>query len=234
MLRLNKVNFSYGRLQVLWDISLQADDRQITAIIGGNGAGKTTILKTIIGLLKPSSGEIEFNNERIDSQPTNRIVAKGISYTPQERWLFSRMTVNENLQLGAYLKGPRHDLQKTLLDVYELFPVLKSRGTQMAGTLSGGERQMLIIGRALMSKPKLLMLDEPSFGLAPLVVEKMFDTVRRLQEKKLSILIVEQNVEKTLEIADRAYLLESGNIVTTGTGIELLKSERIKKAYLGI
>ena len=234
MLKLSKVNVTLRALQVLWNVSLHARSGKITAIIGSNGAGKTTLLKTIIGLLKLTSGIIEFNNERIDGVPPYLIVEKGISYTPQERLLFPRMTVLENLQLGAYQKKARENLNDTLKEIYELFPVLKLRSKQLAGTLSGGEQQMLTIARSLMSRPKLLMLDEPSFGLAPKIAMKIFETISTLRDLGPSILLVEQNVKQTLKIADKAYLLESGRIVMEGTGKELLGNEQIKKAYLGI
>ena len=234
MLKLKEVNVKYGIFQALWDVSINVNKGEITAIVGSNGAGKTTLLKTIVGLLKPVSGIIELEGERIDKLPTHLIVEKGISLCPQERLLFPKMTVLENLQLGGYIKTVRNKIDESLKEIYKLFPILKQRSNQLAGTLSGGEQRMLAIARSLMSRPRLLMLDEPSFGLAPRIVGKIFETICTLRDGGISILLVEQNVSHTLEIADKAYVLESGRIVKEGKGIELLGNEYIKRTYLGV
>jgi branched-chain amino acid transport system ATP-binding protein len=232
MLKINKINVSYGKLQVLWDVSFEVNKGDITAIIGPNGAGKTTILRTIAGLLKPLSGSITFMNEKIDGIPPNKIVKRGISLVMEGRKLFPKMTVLENLEMGAYTKwDERFDM---LEKIFQIFPILKERKNQLAGTLSGGEQQMLAIARALMSRPKLLMLDEPSLGLAPKLVLQIFDLVKEINDNGVTILLVEQNVKHALELASRAYVLENGRIVLEGKGNELLENEYVKKAYLGI
>jgi len=232
MLKINKINVSYGKLQVLWDVSFEVNKGDITAIIGPNGAGKTTILKTIAGLLKPLSGSITFMNEKIDGISPNKIVKRGISLVMEGRKLFPKMTVLENLEMGAYTKwDERFDM---LEKIFQIFPILKERKNQLAGTLSGGEQQMLAIARALMSRPKLLMLDEPSLGLAPKLVLQIFDLVKEINDNGVTILLVEQNVKHALELASRAYVLENGRIVLEGKGNELLENEHVKKAYLGI
>lgn len=232
MLKVNKINVSYGKLQALWDVSFEVGKGDVVAIVGSNGAGKTTTLRTIAGLLKPWSGSIVFMDERIDKMPPNEIVGKGISFVMEGRKLFPKMTVLENLEMGAYTNwSKRFD---TLEWVFQLFPILKERKNQLAGTMSGGEQQMLAIARALMSRPKLLMLDEPSLGLAPKIVLQVFNLVRKINEEGVSVLLVEQNVKHALELASKGYVLENGRIVLEGRGIELLKDEHVKKAYLGI
>jgi len=210
------------------------EEGQIVAIIGSNGAGKTTILKTISGLLHPVSGSIEFEGVRIDRYPTHIVTGMGIAHVPEGRHIFSRMNVLENLYLGAYTRKSEEERKKALKHVFELFPILEERQTQRAGTLSGGEQQMLAIARGLMSRPKLLMLDEPSLGLMPMLVTKLFETIKRINEEGTTILLVEQNVREALELADRAYVLMTGNIVLEGTGKELLETDLVKKAYLGM
>jgi len=234
MLKINNLNAYYGELQVLWDVSFKVEKGEIVSIVGANGAGKTTTLNAIMGLLCKAQGEIEFLGKRIDDLPTYKRVELGISLVPEGRQLFPYMTVIENLKLGAYTKEAYSKIDDTLEEVYQLFPRLKEREKQRAGTLSGGEQQMVAIGRALMSRPKLLMLDEPSLGLAPNLVAEIFNTIKKLNEAGTSILVVEQNVHDILEIADRGYVLENGKIIMEGEGEKLLKNEYLKKAYLGI
>ena len=234
MLSVNKINVFYGDLQALWDVSLKVEKGELVALVGSNGAGKTTTLKTISGLLKPRSGSITFQGVRIDKLQSHQIVELGIVQVPEGRGLFPQMTVYENLLMGAYVKRAWDKRFETLEFVYNLFPILKERKHQIAGTLSGGEQQMLAIAKALMSRPKILMLDEPSIGLAPKLVLKVFEMIKKIHEEGVTILLVEQNVRRALEIADRAYVLETGRIVLEGTGKELLESEHVKKAYLGL
>jgi branched-chain amino acid transport system ATP-binding protein len=234
MFELNKLNVFYGDLQALWDISFKVEKGEIVVIVGSNGAGKTTILKTISGLLHPKSGMINFLDKRIDKHPPHIIVNLGIAQIPEGRHLFPYMTVLENLEVGAYTPRAREKKDQTIEWVYQLFPILKERKNQLAGTLSGGERQMLAIGRGLMSRPKLLMLDEPSLGLAPKLVLQVFDIVKKVNEEGVTILLVEQNVRHALEIANRAYVLETGKITLEGTGKKLLSSDHVKKAFLGL
>ena len=234
LLEVNGIDVFYGDLQALWGVSLKVGKGELVAIVGANGAGKTTTLRTISGLLKPRNGTISFMDERIDGAPPHRIVGRGVVQVPEGRKLFPQMTVRENLELGAYTREAWEKRSETIEWVYNLFPRLKEREKQLAGTMSGGEQQMLAIGRALMSRPKLLMLDEPSLGLAPILVLQVFDTVKRIREEGISILIVEQNVKMTLSIADRGYVLENGRIVLEGSGGELLGNPHVKKAYLGI
>ncbi len=233
MLELKGINLFYGDMQALWDVSLKVDEGKITAIIGSNGAGKTTTLNAISNLTAIRSGSIEFENERIDLLPAHKIVNLGISHIPEGRRLFPFMTVLENLMLGSFTKKAKQQRAKTLEWVFELFPILKDRRNQPAGTLSGGEQQMLAIGRGLMARPKLLMLDEPSLGLAPILVQQTFETIRRINSEGVTILFVEQNVRQTLEITHYAYVLENGKTVLEGKGKELLKKKEVKEAYLG-
>lgn len=233
MLELKQINVFHGDMQALWDVSLRAEQGKITAIIGSNGAGKTTTLNSISNLTRIRSGIILFDNERIDLLPPHKIVDFGISHIPEGRRLFPLMTVLENLILGSFNKRAKKEREKTLEWVFELFPILKERENQPAGTLSGGEQQMLAIGRGLMARPKLLMLDEPSLGLAPILVKQTFETIRRINGEGVTILFVEQNVRQTLEIAHSAYVLENGRIVLKGKGTELLKKKEVKEAYLG-
>ena len=234
LLKVNKINVFYGDLQALWDVSFEVYEGEKVVIVGANGAGKTTTLKTISGLLRPRSGTIEFMGQRIDRLPAHKIVELGIAHVPEGRRLFPKMTVLENLEMGAYTKRAREKFEDTLEWVFSIFPVLKERKNQIAGTMSGGERQMLAIARGLMSRPKLLMLDEPSLGLAPKLVLKTFEVIQRISEEGVTILLVEQNVRHALELADRGYVLETGRITLSGTGEELLNNDYVKKAYLGM
>ena len=232
MLRVQDLHVYYGAIHAVKGVSLEVADGEIVTLIGANGAGKSTVLNTISGLLKPKSGTIEFMGEMIGSMPPNKVVQRGLVQCPEGRRIFSRMTVEENLQMGAYTR-PSSELAQNLEKVYELFPRLKERQKQVGGTLSGGEQQMLAMGRAMMSQPKLLMLDEPSMGLAPLLVEQIFGIIQSLHKAGTTILLVEQNAQMALQVADRAYVLESGAITLSGLGHELLESDSIKKAYLG-
>lgn len=234
MLRVNKVNVFYGKIQVLWDVSIEVGEGEIVALIGANGAGKTTLLNTISGLIRPASGTIEFMGKRIDTLPPHQIVELGIAHIPEGGKLFTEMTVGENLDMGAFPMRAWKEKEREKSKVCEIFPRLRERQGQLARTLSGGERQMLAIARGLMSKPKLCMFDEPSYGLAPLVVREMMEIIRSLPERGISVLLVEQNVNLALEIAHRGYVLENGRIVMEGTAQELLDSELVKKAYLGM
>jgi len=228
------VHTYYGNIQALKGISLTVEKGEIVTLIGSNGAGKTTTLLTISGLMHPPSGSITFNGKDIGRMAAHDIVGLGICQSPEGRRLFPRMQVIDNLRMGAFLRKDRDGIQKDMDRVFELFPRLKERTTQLAGTLSGGEQQMLAIGRALMSKPKLLMLDEPSLGLAPILVETIFQIVREINGQGIPILLVEQNATKALEVAHRAYVLETGSIVKSGSGKELLSSPDVQRAYLGI
>ena len=231
MLQVENINVFYGNIHAIRDISFSVNDGEVVALIGANGAGKSTTLKTVSGLLPSRTGSISFLGQNIDKVPAHKRVAMGLSQVPEGRRIFLQMTVRENLQMGAFTS--KEDLKADLENVFERFPRLKERKNQIGGTLSGGEQQMLAMGRALMSHPKLLMLDEPSMGLAPILVEQIFDIIRELHKAGTTILLVEQNAEMALKIADRAYVLESGEITVTGTGKELAASDRIKKAYLG-
>jgi branched-chain amino acid transport system ATP-binding protein len=225
VLEVNKINVFYGQIQVLWDVSLKIEEKEIVALIGANGAGKTTLLNTISGEIRPASGTITYLGKRIDNLPPHIIVEMGISHIPEGRKLFTDMTVRENLEMGAYGKQD---------DVFQLFPILKERAGQLARTLSGGEQQMVAMGRGLMSRPKLCIIDEPSNGLAPILVQEVFQIVKSLRERGITILLIEQNVRQTLETADRAYVLENGRVVMEGDCATCLASEHIKKAYLGL
>jgi branched-chain amino acid transport system ATP-binding protein len=234
MLEIKNINASYGRIQVLWDVSLKVNQGEIVALIGGNGAGKTTLINAITGLLHITSGEVTFLNNRIDKLPPYAITEMGISHIPEGRKLFSEMSVRENLEMGAYSKNAWKSKKKTMERVYEMFPTLKERERQLARTFSGGEQQMLAMGRGLMSLPKLCIIDEPSNGLAPMVVLEVFQIIQSLREQGITVLLIEQNVKHTLEISDRAYVLENGRIVMEGDCATCLASEHIKKAYLGL
>ena len=234
LLELESVDALYGRVRALRGITLSVGQGEVVALIGSNGAGKTTTLRTISGLMHPPSGTIVFDGKDIGKMPAHDIVGLGICQAPEGRRLFPRMQVINNLRMGAFLRKDAAGIQKDMERVFELFPRLKERITQLAGTLSGGEQQMLAIGRALMSKPKLLMLDEPSLGLAPILVETIFQIVREINAQGIPILLVEQNATKALEVAHRGYVLETGSIVQTGTGKELLSSPDVQRAYLGI
>ena len=234
MLEVWNIDTCYGKFQALWDICLEVKQAEVVALVGSNGAGKTTLVNTISGLLKPISGSVVFQGERIDGLPSHVIVGLGISHVPQGGMIFPDMNVRENLEMGSYPIHAWKQRIETLEQVYQLFPMLKERQNQLARTLSGGEQQMLAIGRALMSKPKLCIFDEPSYGLAPLLVKEMFQTIQNLREQGITILLIEQNVHRALEIADRAYVLENGRLSLQGDSDELLQSDHVRKAYLGL
>jgi branched-chain amino acid transport system ATP-binding protein len=234
MLEVCNIDTFYGKSQALWDISLKIDEAEIVALVGANGAGKTTLLNTISGLLCPTSGSIEFLGQRIDGLAPHTIVEMGLSHIPEGRRLFTDMSVRENLEMGAYTSGSWKRKKETLEQVYQVFPILKERAGQLARTLSGGEQQMLAMGRGLMSKPKLCMFDEPSFGLAPMLVLEVFQVIGSLRKQGITVLLIEQDVRHTLEISDRAYVLENGRVALEGKSKELLKKDLIKKSYLGL
>jgi branched-chain amino acid transport system ATP-binding protein len=234
MLELKNVDTFYGKVQALWDISLRIDKAEIVALVGANGAGKSTLLKTISGVVHPTSGSVEFLGKRIDELPPHLVVELGLSHIPEGRKLFTDMTVHENLEMGAYPYSAWKQRKETSEQIYQVFPILKERAEQLARTLSGGEQQMLAMGRGLMSKPKLCMFDEPSYGLAPRLMIEVFQVIKSLREQGITILLVEQNVPRTLEIADRAYVLENGRIVMEGECCNLIKDDYIRKAYLGL
>jgi branched-chain amino acid transport system ATP-binding protein len=234
MLEVNNIETFYGKAQALWDVSLRIDEGEIVALVGANGAGKTTLLNTISGLLHPASGSIEFLGQRIDGLAPHSIVEMGISHVPEGRRLFADMSIRENLEMGAYAREAWKRKEERLHEVYDILPALEEREGQLARTLSGGERQMLAIGRGLMSGPKLCLFDEPSYGLAPLLVTEIFRIIQELPDQGITILLVEQNVRQSLEIADRACVLENGRIALSGKCEALLQEELIKKAYLGL
>jgi branched-chain amino acid transport system ATP-binding protein len=235
MLSIDRVDVYYGNIQALWRASLRVDEGEVIAIVGSNGAGKSTVLRTASGLIKPRAGSILFLGQRIDSLGPDEIVRAGVSMVPEGRELFPRMTVRENLELGAaYIERAYVETGASLERVFELFPLLRERSRQLAGTLSGGEQQMLAIARALMSRPRLLMLDEPSLGLAPLLVAGVFRAVLQINRDGVTILLVEQNVRQSLSMAERAYVLENGRIIMEGKGKELIAHKHVKEAYLGI
>jgi branched-chain amino acid transport system ATP-binding protein len=234
MLELNVVNTHYGKVRALWDVSLRVDEKEIVALVGANGAGKTTMLNTISGMIRSTSGTIQFCGQGIDRLFPYQIVKIGISHIPEGGKPFPDMTVHENLEMGAYHDETWRKREETVEQVYRIFPILKERAGQLARTLSGGERQMLAVGRGLMSRPKLCMLDEPSYGLSPILVKEIFNVIKALRDHGMTLLLVEQNVQQTLEIADRAYVLENGRIVSEGGSKELLQNDHIKKAYLGL
>ncbi|MBM6871090.1 ABC transporter ATP-binding protein [Pseudoflavonifractor phocaeensis] len=232
MLNVQDINVYYGAIHAIKDITFEVNDGEIVTLIGANGAGKSTTLQTISGLLHSKTGSISFLGKNIMGVPPHKVVSHGLAHVPEGRRVFLQMSVEENLEMGAYTR-PKGEIAASLADVYERFPRLKERRRQVAGTLSGGEQQMLAMGRALMSKPRLLMLDEPSMGLAPILVEQIFDIIRELNAAGTTILLVEQNAQMALSIAHRGYVLETGKIVATGTGQQLLEDESVKKAYLG-
>jgi len=234
LLTLDGVNAGYGSFAALFDISLDVEHGEAVGVVGPNGAGKTTLMRVISGLLPPQSGRILLEGESLAGAPAYRVVAAGIAHVPENRRLFPRLTVEENLRMGAYLPAARRAFGERVAWVYELFPRLKERRRQMAGTLSGGEQQMVAIGRALMSKPKLLLMDEPSAGLAPLVVEQVFELVKRIRAEGFTVLIVEQNVRQVLAVVDRAYLLETGRIKLAGSAAALQQNPVIQRSYLGL
>jgi branched-chain amino acid transport system ATP-binding protein len=234
MLQVRNISTFYGKIQALWDVSLEINKGEIVVLVGANGAGKTTLLHTISGIIRPVSGRVEFIGKRIDGQPVAHIVEQGISNVPQGGKLFPDMTVHENLEMGAYLSHAWKQKEETLKYVYQIFPILKEREKQIVMTLSGGEKQMVAIGRGIMSRPKLSIFDEPSYGLAPLLVLEIFRVIKSLREHGITVLTVEQNVKQSLEMADRAYVLENGRIVLEGESKDLLQNDYIRKAYLGL
>jgi branched-chain amino acid transport system ATP-binding protein len=234
MLEISNLNVFYGKSQALRDVSLKVNEKEIVALVGTNGAGKTTLLNTISGLLRPASGSVEFLGQRIERLAAHKIMQLGICQIPEGRKLFSDMTVGENLEMGAYSSEAWKQRKETLKQVYQIFPVLKERRGQSASKLSGGERQMVAIGRGLMSNPRLCMFDEPSYGLAPKLFSEVIEVIKHLREQGITVFLVEQNVRQTLKTADRAYVLENGQIVLEGKGEDLLENEQVKTAYLGM
>ncbi len=234
MLRISEIEVRYSGVPVIHNVSLEVNQGELVSVVGANGAGKSTLLKTIAGALHPSKGSIQFENQEISHLSTADIVRKGITYIPEARLIFAPLTVHENLEIGAYILKGGEAVKKNLEYVYHLFPRLAERHLQQGGTLSGGEQQMLAIGRGLMSNPKLLMLDEPSLGLMPKLVDEMLEAVAKLKETGKTILLVEQNVRESLELSDRDYVLQTGRTIHQGTGKELLNAEVIKKAFLGL
>ena len=232
ILMVDDINVYYGAIHAIKGVSFEVNEGEVVTLIGANGAGKSTILKTVAGLLSSRTGSVQFMGKDLGGIPAHKIVPMGLALVPEGRQIFLQMTVEENLQMGAFTR-PASEYDESIADVYQRFPRLKERQNQIAGTLSGGEQQMLAMGRALMSKPSLLMLDEPSMGLAPILVEQIFDIVRELNQHGTTILLVEQNANMALSVAHRGYVLETGKIVATGTGAELLEDEAVKKAYLG-
>lgn len=233
MLKVDNINVFYGNIQALRDVSLEVNEGEIVTLIGANGAGKTTLLKTLSGLLKPKKGTIEYLGKSIAGSAAQSIVKSGISQVPEGRRVFANMSVEENLELGAYLRKDKDGIKKDIERVYELFPRLLERSKQSAGTLSGGEQQMLAMGRAIMAKPKLLLLDEPSMGLAPLMVQTIFSIIKEINEAGTTVLLVEQNAHMALSIAQRAYVIETGKVVLSGDAKELQESDEVRAAYLG-
>ncbi len=234
MLEISNINTFYGKAQALWDVSLKIDKGEIVALVGANGAGKTTLLNTVSGLVRPAAGSVKFLGQRIDGLAPNNIVERGLSHVPEGRRLFSEMTVRENLEMGAYPSHAWKRRGEAFKQVYQIFPRLKEREGQLVRTLSGGEQQMVAMGRGLMSLPKLCMFDEPSYGLAPRLLLEVFEVIKSLRKHGITILLIEQNVKNTLEIADRAYVLENGRVVLEGACAKLLKVDYVKKAYLGL
>ena len=233
MLKVDDLSVHYGVIQAVKNVSFEVNEGEVVSLIGANGAGKTSILRTISGLVRPSAGKIEFLGQEIQKAPARKIVASGLSQVPEGCHVFSGLTVMENLEMGAFLHKDRDENQKNLKKVFDRFPRLEERKNQDAATLSGGEQQMLAMGRALMSKPKLLLLDEPSMGLAPIFIQEIFDIIQDIQKQGTTVLLIEQNAQKALSIADRGYVLETGKIVLSGTGQELQASDEVRKAYLG-
>ncbi|CYW68600.1 ABC transporter ATP-binding protein [Streptococcus suis] len=233
MLEVKNLSVNYGVIEAVKDVSFEVNEGEVVTLIGANGAGKTSILRTISGLVRPSAGTISFLGNEIQKVPARKIVADGLSQVPEGRHVFAGLTVMENLEMGAFLRNNREENQANLKKIFARFPRLEERKNQDAATLSGGEQQMLAMGRALMSQPKLLLLDEPSMGLAPIFIQEIFDIIQDIQKQGTTILLIEQNANKALAIADRGYVLETGKVVLSGTGKELLASEEVKKAYLG-
>ncbi|MBF0474922.1 MAG: ABC transporter ATP-binding protein [Deltaproteobacteria bacterium] len=234
MLKVDGIDVFYGDLQVLWNVSLEVRENEILVLVGANGAGKSTTIKTISSLLHPDKGQITFNGHRLDQEPAHKIIEHGIVHVPEGRRLFTQMSVEENLIMGSLHGEAKPKRFQTMDYVYDLFPRLKERRKQLGGTLSGGEQQMLAIGRGLMSLPKLMMFDEPSLGLAPILVQNIFGIIKRISREGVAVLLVEQNVMQTLKMCDRAYVMENGRIVMEGAGLELLENTQVKEAFLGI
>ena len=233
MLKVQDLFVAYGGIEALKGISLEVPEGKIVTLIGANGAGKSTLLRTIVGLVKPKSGTISYNEQNITGLNSQKIVKTGITLVPEGRRVFPNLTVLENLQIGAYMRNDKEEIAKDIKWVYELFPRLEERSWQMAGTLSGGEQQMLAIGRGMMARPKLMMFDEPSLGLAPVIVQQVFEVIKELNKEGLSIMLIEQNAQKALGISDHAYIMQTGRVVMHGTGKELLADENMVSAYLG-
>lgn len=234
LLEIQKIDTSYGDVQVIFELSLRVEKKEVVSIIGGNGAGKSTLLRTISGLMKTTAGRISFDGQDIHTEPPENIVTRGVIHVPEGRRLFPLMTVKDNLLVGAYNKRARADVEKTLQEVYDMLPRLAERQSQLAMTLSGGEQQMVAIGRGLMAKPQLLMLDEPSLGLAPILIKDIFETVRKIADLGTTVLMVEQDVRHSLSLSDRGYVLEHGRVVMEGKASDLIDDPHIRKAYLGI
>lgn len=233
MLKITDLEVSYGMIQAIRGINFEVEQGEVIALIGANGAGKTTILHTVTGLLKSKAGKIEFEGKDITKLPGHKIVSLGMAHVPEGRRVFADLSVLENLKLGAYTRTDKQEIEETLKVIYKRFPRLEERKSQMAGTLSGGEQQMLAMGRALMSHPKIILMDEPSMGLSPIFVSEIFDIIKEISASGTTVLVVEQNAKKALSIADRAYVLETGNIVLEGAAQDLLENDSVKKAYLG-
>ena len=234
MLKIDKLNFSYDDLKVLWDIDLEVHEGEIVTVVGANGAGKSTTLKNISRLVKPNSGSITFKGTDLSRMEPHQVVEEGIVQVPEGRKIFPEMSVRENLRMGSYIASARKNREENIERVFTLFPRLREREKQLGGTMSGGEQQMLAIGRGLMANPKLLLMDEPSLGLSPLFVKNIFDIITEINRQGVTILLVEQNVYQSLRIANRAYVLETGRVVLTGTGADLLDNDHVKKAFLGM
>ena len=233
MLSVNNLQVHYGMIQAIKDVSFEVNEGEVIALIGANGAGKTTILHTVSGLLQPTKGSVIFEGQDITKVPAHKIVSLGMAHVPEGRRVFAQLTVLENLKLGAYTRKDKNEMEETLKMIYKRFPRLEERKNQVAGTLSGGEQQMLAMGRALMSHPKIILMDEPSMGLSPIFVEEVFKIIRDISAEGVTVLLVEQNAKKALSIADRAYVLETGKIVLSGDANDLMNDDSIKKAYLG-
>ena len=233
MLSVNNLQVHYGMIQAIKDVSFEVNQGEVIALIGANGAGKTTILHTVSGLLQPTKGSVIFEGQDITKVPAHKIVSLGMAHVPEGRRVFAQLTVLENLKLGAYTRKDKNEMEETLQMIYKRFPRLEERKNQVAGTLSGGEQQMLAMGRALMSHPKIILMDEPSMGLSPIFVEEVFKIIRDISAEGVTVLLVEQNAKKALNIADRAYVLETGNIILQGDAKKLMNDESVKKAYLG-
>ncbi|KUK66697.1 MAG: Amino acid/amide ABC transporter ATP-binding protein 2 [Parcubacteria bacterium 34_609] len=234
MFEVIKLNIFRGEIHVLWDVSLNVEEGEIVAVIGANGSGKSTLIETILGLLIPKSGNIKFFNKEISNQPSYEIARMGIAWVPEGRRIFKNMSVYENLEIGSYPRRARVNFAKNIKWIYELFPILKTRANKSAGLLSGGEQQMLAIGRALMLEPKLLLVDELSLGLAPKITQEVFEVIKELRRRKITVLLVEQNVDLALKNSDRCYILETGKVTLSGKSSELIKNKEIRKAYLGL